>query len=146
MPYIVAYFHVVWTTKLRRQHLDSPAKRKEVWKFIRKYGFDNGIHVDIAGGYHDHCHCLISLNSSQSLSEVVGRLKGASSRFVNATSICPNDFSWQRGYWASSIGPERLNVVRNYIKNQEQHHGGSDFQDEFDIMKKENGGDAWKGM
>ena len=40
------------------------------------------------------------------------------------------DFYWQDGYVIFSVYPSEINVVVNYIKNQEEHHKNKIFQDE----------------
>jgi hypothetical protein len=42
-----------------------------------------------------------------------------------------NSFHWQDGYGAFSVSQSKLSVVRNYIRNQRQHHRREPFQEEF---------------
>jgi putative transposase len=139
MPFICVYIHFVWSTKYRVPFLESPSTRLDVWKHIRQNGLSKGIHVDFVGGWVDHCHCIVSMKSNQSMDTVVQMIKGESSRFVNQSGICNGEFSWQRGYYAAAIQFERLNQVREYIKNQEQHHRSELFTDEYERMLREMG-------
>ena len=41
-------------------------------------------------------------------------------------------FNWQDEYFAVSISESMIEVVRNYIKNQEKHHLKKSFQKEYD--------------
>jgi putative transposase len=41
-------------------------------------------------------------------------------------------FEWQDEYFAVSVSESILDNVREYIKNQEQHHKNKSFQQEFD--------------
>ena len=42
-----------------------------------------------------------------------------------------NDFYWQGGYGAFSVSQSKVEVVRKYIQNQEEHHRKVTFQDEL---------------
>ncbi|TWU00876.1 hypothetical protein Pla52n_42450 [Stieleria varia] len=41
------------------------------------------------------------------------------------------DFSWQSGYAAFSVSQSKVEAVRRYIENQEQHHRRMSFQVEL---------------
>jgi len=45
--------------------------------------------------------------------------------------------TWQSGYGIFSIGFSQIEVVRNYIARQEEHHRKVSFQDEFrDLLRR----------
>ena len=46
------------------------------------------------------------------------------------------NFYWQDGYGAFSVNPSEVDVVRNYIQNQHQHHNKRSFQDEYRVFLK----------
>lgn len=47
---------------------------------------------------------------------------------------CPN-FSWQEGFGIFSVGTPALELVKNYVNNQEDHHKTRSFEDEWnDIL------------
>ena len=76
MPYISIYVHIVFTTKNRFPFLDTIQIRKEVWKHIFENAKSKNIHIDMINGYCDHCHILLSLKSSQNISQVLKLIKG----------------------------------------------------------------------
>ena len=39
------------------------------------------------------------------------------------------EFAWQNGYGVFSIGSSQIDVVRDYIAGQEEHHRKVSFQD-----------------
>ena len=49
------------------------------------------------------------------------------------------DFAWQQGYGAFSIGLSGLEETVAYISNQEQHHHTRTFEDEFVAFLKRHG-------
>ena len=122
MSFIKNYVHCVWTTKRRISYFKDAEKRKEIWKHIFTNGKNKDIHIDVINGYEDHCHCLISINAQQCIADVVKLLKGESSHWINRNKLTSIKFEWQSNYYASGVSDERIEVVRQYILNQENHH------------------------
>ncbi|MGB7843959.1 MAG: IS200/IS605 family transposase [Salinimicrobium sp.] len=131
MPHIQVYIHFVWSTKKRVPYLHSPELRKKVWQHILENAKAKGIFVDYVNGYSDHCHCLVSLGTDQSLKTVMQLIKGESSYWINKNQLTSQKFEWQDEYYASSVSKSKLDIVRNYIKNQEEHHRRKSFQEEY---------------
>jgi len=138
MPFIKIWLHTVWTTKNREPYL-KPTIRNNVFKHIRSNASKNGIYIDFINGYHDHVHCLISLNATQSIAEVIKNIKGESSFWINKNQLLDEIFNWQTEYYAASISKKEIDSTRNYIKNQEEHHQKQLLDEELKIMVKEYG-------
>lgn len=132
MSFIKVYIHFVWSTKNRIPFLATPEIRQMMWKHIRENAKEKGIHIDFINGYAEHCHCLISLGVDQTIQKVMQLIKGESSFWMNNQKIILDKFEWQDEYFAVSVSESVLERVRNYIKNQEQHHCKKTFDDEHD--------------
>lgn len=132
MPFIKVYIHFVWSTKNRLPLLTTKEIRQKVWNHIKENAKEKKIHIDFINGYSDHCHCLISLGSNQTIEKVMQLIKGESSFWINKQNLMLNKFEWQDEYFAVSISESMLDRVRNYIKNQEQHHSNKTFHEEYD--------------
>lgn len=130
MPHIKVYIHFVWSTKNRVPYLNSSALRKKVWQHIANNARSKGIFVAFVNGYADHCHCLISLGVDQTIQKVVNLIKGESSHWINKNNLTSQKFEWQNDYYAVSVSEPALDKVREYIKNQEEHHRRKSFQEE----------------
>ena len=130
--------------KKQRTIFETLESRQLVWKHIKENAIQKGIYIDFINGYEDHCHCLISLNINQSVDKVMQLIKGESSFWINKNRhLFPNlkvrKFEWQDEYFALSISESVVNKVRNYIKNQEEHHKKKTFKEEYDeIIEKYN--------
>ncbi|MFH6983083.1 IS200/IS605 family transposase [Marinoscillum luteum] len=131
MPFIKVYVHFVWSTKNREPLLTSENVRKKVWNHIRENAREKGIFIDHIGGYQEHCHCLISLGSDQTIQKTMQLIKGESSFWINKQGLTTKKFEWQEEYFAASVSESMLNRVRTYIRNQEEHHRKKSFQDEY---------------
>lgn len=145
MPYTKVYIHFVWSTKKRIPYLYSPEIRSKVWKHIKENSIKNGIFIDCINGYSDHCHCLISLGNDQTIQKIMQMIKGESSYWINKTNLISNysemaepiKFQWQDEYYAVSVSDSKFDNVRNYIKNQEEHHSKKTYLEEYnDFIKK----------
>jgi REP element-mobilizing transposase RayT len=85
----------------------------------------------IVGGYVDHMHILCLLSKNIALANLVRNIKGDSSLWIKTKFLGLNNFYWQNGYGAFSVGPGRVEIVKKYILNQYEHHQKLTFQDEF---------------
>jgi REP element-mobilizing transposase RayT len=130
MSYTKIWIHCVWTTKFRK-----PLLKKEIRDKVLDYIVENAkskdIYVDCIGGYEDHVHCLISLKREQNIADVMQKIKGESSYWINKNKLTSLKFSWQDDYFAVSIGESQLTNLRSYIKNQEAHHRKKTFLKEY---------------
>jgi len=70
--------------------------------------------------------------------EVVGDIKSASSRWVH-TSIGSPAFRWQEGYGAFTTSVVEDSQLRNYIRNQREHHQVKTFKMEYKEFLDEAG-------
>ena len=137
MPYIKTYIHFVWSTKNRIPFLDNKELRQKVWHHIKENAKEKGIFVDFVNGYSDHCHCLVSLGVDQTIQKVMQLIKGESSFWINKSKLCLDKFEWQDEYFAVSVSESMLDKVRNYIRNQEEHHSKQTFEEEYtEFMSK----------
>ncbi len=134
MAYIKVYIHFVWSTKDRKPFLYSQEIRKKVWKHIRENASRKGIFIDFINGYAEHCHCLVSLGYDQTIEKVMQLIKGESSFWINKQQLISDKFEWQDEYFAASVSESKIDVVRNYIKNQEEHHHIQLFQEEYEEL------------
>lgn len=134
MPFIKVYIHFVWSTKNRFPFLNSLELREKMWKHIKENGKEKGIFIDFVNGYSDHCHCLVSLKSDQTIQKVIQMIKGESAFWFNNQNFILEKFGWQDEYFAVSVSESMIENVRNYIRNQETHHSKNSFDDEYNKM------------
>ena len=139
MPFIKIYIHLVFSTLNRKPLLNSLDLRIKVWKHIKENATQKGIFIDMINGYSDHCHCLISLGSNQTIEKIVQLIKGESSFWINKNNLTIEKFIWQDEYFAVSVSESMIENVRNYIRNQEKHHQKKTFIEEYnEFIEKYN--------
>ncbi len=103
-----------------------------MWQHIKENGEAKGIFIDFVNGFQEHCHCLISLGTEQTISKVMQLIKGEAAHWFNQQNFIPEKLEWQDEYFAVSVSESMLNKVREYIKNQETHHSKKTFLQEYD--------------
>ena len=122
--------HVVFGTK-NREPLLTEALRPGVLQFltggIREF---KGIPLEV-NGRPDHVHLLIKIRPDLRLSELLRDIKARSSGWIHHTFPGLQHFAWQAGYGAFSVDPISVEMIRNYIRNQEQHHQNESFESEY---------------
>ena len=112
--------------------MDTPELRKKVWQHIRENAKTKGIFIDFVNGYQEHCHCLVSMGIDQTIQKTIQLVKGESSFWINKNKLTQEKFEWQDEYYAVSVSESTIDNVREYIKNQEEHHRKKPFQEEHD--------------
>jgi putative transposase len=71
----------------------------------------------------DHVHALVEYPPKMSVSQILNSLKGVSSRrYGQAGFRKPRDSSalWSPAYFASSVGGAPIEVLKEYIRNQDK--------------------------
>lgn len=129
-------FHIVFSTLNRVPQIDAALEE-------RLYPYLGGILRELGGkllsvnGVDDHVHLLASLSATKSVSEVVGKVKGSSSKWIHDTFPDRADFAWQRGYGAFSVSQSQIARVTAYIERQKLHHATVSFREEFlDLLRR----------
>lgn len=128
--------HVIFSTKDRRPVLGTEIL-PELFAYLATVSRNAGCECYRVGGVADHVHLAIRLSRTKSVAEIVEDLKGASSRWLKTKGF--DDFAWQRGYAAFSVGPTDSDALVEYIASQEEHHRKRSFQDEFRAFLKRYG-------
>ncbi|HTL82440.1 MAG TPA: IS200/IS605 family transposase [Bacteroidia bacterium] len=135
MPYVRIWVHAVWGTKNRFPFLTKQIREKLI-DHICENAKLKGIYIDSINGFTDHLHVLISLDHDMSIAEAVKLIKGESAFWMNKNHITTNKFEWAQEYYAASVDESRIEVVRNYIDRQEEHHHRKTFQEEYNEFLK----------
>jgi hypothetical protein len=81
----------------------------------------------------------LSLNPDQAISYILQLIKGERSFWVNKNHLCSAPFQWQDEHFALAVSESNLGAVRNYIRNQEQHHQQKSFEQECRELLSKNG-------
>ena len=136
MSYLKILVHCVWTTKNRIPYLNDEIRNKVIYH-IRDNAQKKGIYIDHINGYYQHLHALISLGGKQNISDIMQLIKGESSFWINRNRLTKMRFEWQDDFYSVSIGMLQLKTIREYIRNQPEHHKKISFEDELEKIIQE---------
>ncbi len=110
----------------------------KLWAYFSGIAKNHSMPLVAAGGIANHAHLLFALPATLSLSEIVKKVKGGSSRWMRGQGI---DFEWQEGYCAFSVSPPAVEAVKAYIAGQRYHPEKKSFEEEFAALLRKCGVD-----
>jgi putative transposase len=114
--------HLTWHTKANLPVL-TPRIEDRLYSYLQHRILETkGVILHAIGGTEDHVHVGVSVPPTLLISEWVGRLKGASSYYVNHEVARRRLLEWQRGYGVVCFPTARVDWVVRYILNQKEHH------------------------
>ena len=130
--------HVVFSTKYR-----APVLSEEVRAHLHAYiggiiNGEGGTPVAI-GGTADHVHVLMKIAPRTALADMMRKIKGSSSKWMNEQAWLVGAFAWQRGYAAFSVSRSMSAHVIRYIDGQVEHHRVSPFKEELVTLLEKHG-------
>jgi REP element-mobilizing transposase RayT len=144
MSFVKVWIHCVWSTK-RRLPLITSFNKWDIINHIKENARTKDIYLDYINGDKDHLHCLLSLNRDQALSKTIQLIKGESSFWINKNKLTKEKFEWADEYFAVSVSESQLDKVRDYIKNQEEHHKRKSWQEEYEEFVEKYNFEKLKG-
>jgi REP element-mobilizing transposase RayT len=81
------------------------------------------------GGVADHVHVVLDLPATVAVANLVQKMQGFSSLFINESDPRDVPFRWQGSYGAFTVDCNRLHSVRRYVLDQARHHAANDTDD-----------------
>jgi REP element-mobilizing transposase RayT len=132
------YVHLVFSTKHREPALLLPL-RARMHAYLAAVLKNQDSPAVKVGGTGDHVHILFRLSKNCSLAQIVEEIKTSSSKWVKTQGAALANFHWQSGYGAFSVGPAEVDSVTKYIAQQEAHHRGVSFQEEYRKLLQTHG-------
>jgi len=122
--------HLVFSTK-HRENIITPEIETELYPYLATVFRKSQSPALLINGTTDHIHALFALHRTWAVSNVVEEVKKRSSKWIKTKGAAFENFSWQAGYGAFSIGQSNVPIVKKYIANQKTHHAKQEFKDEF---------------
>lgn len=124
------HYHLVFSTKERKTYI-KPEIKDRLHTYMKGIIFNLDGVVEEIGGVEDHVHLLFYSPPKHALSDVIKAVKAGSSGWVHEIWPQRQAFAWQRGYGIFSVSESNVESVRDYIRNQEEHHRRMTFEEEF---------------
>ena len=134
--YTQIHFQVVFAVQ-NRHSLINKNWEDELYKYITGIIQNYDHKVLQINGMPNHIHVLFGMRPTQSLSDLMKKIKGDSSKWINQKGFVRGKFSWQAGYGGFTYSKSQLPNVIQYIKNQKEHHKRISFSEEYLNLLKE---------
>ncbi|MEX1275390.1 MAG: IS200/IS605 family transposase [Bacteroidota bacterium] len=115
------YYHVIWRTK-ENNPIITPRIEEVVFPFLENKAKRYRSFIHAVNGTENHLHVAITIPPSFAVSDIVGKLKGSTSYFLNMELGITKGFSWQDGFGVFSFSERDLPGIKEYIRNQKEHH------------------------
>lgn len=136
------FVHLVWAT-WDRLPLITPDIERRLYRNIESEAQKQGCTVLALNGTQDHVHMLVMIPSTLTIADLLKQVKGVSSHFVNETLRPSEEFKWQGRYGAFSVSRWDVDMIKNYIIRQKEHHQGGElfreFEETFEEVKQADG-------
>lgn len=114
--------HITWHTKNNQPFITNQIE-PHLYKFLKDKIIQTlEMFFHAIGGVSDHIHLAVSIPPTIQISDWIGKLKGASSHFINKEIANRKALEWQNGYGIVSFGTKDTKWVVKYIENQKRHH------------------------
>jgi len=124
------YVHLVFSTRHREPWLGIDIQDR-LFAYLAGAMSDQGCPALKVGGHFDHVHVLFRLGRTLAASDVVGSIKGESSKWMKRAFPGMAGFAWQAGYGLFSVSASQVDEVIDYIDRQAEHHRKLGFQEEY---------------
>ena len=136
--YTQIYVHVIFAVE-GRYNLIKKQYKENIHRYITGIIQSKKQKVIAINSMPDHVHILIGIKPNMALSDLVRDIKAGSSKHINESRWIAGRFNWQEGFGAFSYSHSQLDVVAQYIRDQEKHHTRRRFQEEYmELLRKFN--------
>ena len=128
--YTQLYIQFVFAVKYR-ESLIKKEWNGELYKYITGIVQNNKSKMLAINGMPDHIHIFIGYKPTIAIPDLIKDIKLASGSWINDNRLTSHRFNWQEGYGAFSYRLRDVDDICRYIQNQEAHHKGISFKDEY---------------
>jgi putative transposase len=125
--------HVIFSTKSQRAVLNEELRTKIRDSLADELSHSENIRVALAV-LADHVHVAVYLSRKMTVNKLVERLKKTTTRCVRSAGAPFENFAWQQGFAAFSVGLTDRDALIRYIETQDAFHGARTFQQEMRAM------------
>jgi putative transposase len=123
-------YHLVFRTKfnlytIKQDHVN------ELYAYITGIIKHKNSHLYRINGIENHVHILIDMHPSVAPADFLRDIKASSSFLMKNTKHFPSFTGWEEGYGSFTCSYRDVNMLIEYIKNQQEHHKTVSFEDEY---------------
>lgn len=136
--FIINYIHIVFSTQ-NQEPVILPVYHEDLSAYISKICRVLGSPTLNIECSTDHVHIICELSAKVALDTLVEKVKAHTAKWMKAKSEELNQFEWQVGYSAFSVGPTQLESIIEYLKTENERHTTIGFREELLTALKDYG-------
>ncbi|MDE6491000.1 MAG: IS200/IS605 family transposase [Muribaculaceae bacterium] len=133
MSHVRLFYHIVFVTKHRTDSIPE-AQERILFKYIHTVCIERGVNLIRINGTQCHIHMLVGMPSTICLSDFVRDIKRSTSMMMKRTPGFEQFIGWAREYSCDTVSFHHVDVIRQYIINQKQHHQTNNIIEELKSM------------
>jgi putative transposase len=131
-------YHLVFRTKsnlstIKQEHVN------ELYAYITGIIKHKNSHLYRINGIENHVHILTDMHPSIAPADFLRDIKAPSSFWMKNSKFFPSFTGWEEGYGSFTCSYRDVNMLIEYIKNQQEHHKTMSFEDEYRQLLMEAG-------
>ena len=130
MAFSRLFYHIVFSTHMRQPTI-NPAHERQLYAYIVKVSESMGVKVIRINSMPGHIHILVQTDTDFILRDYVRDIKRSSNRMMKRTPGFEKFNGWNETYAADTVSFHHVPTVKNYIRNQKEHHDLEKYEDEI---------------
>ena len=88
-------------------------------------------HLYRINGIENHLHILTDMHPSIAPADFLRDIKASSSFWMKSSKLFPSFVGWEEGYGSFTCSYRDVNMLIEYIINQQEHHKTVSYDDEY---------------
>lgn len=130
MSHVRLFYHIVSTTKYRREAIPKQHEKK-LFKYILEVCKSHRVKLIRINGTPCHIHMLVSFPATLAVADLMRDVKRSTSLMMKRTAGFEQFIGWAREYSCDTVSFHQVDMVKNYIIRQKEHHKTVDVKDEL---------------
>ena len=127
------FSHGVAKYTIKQDHVN------ELYAYITGIIKHKNSHLYRINGIENHMHILTDMHPSIAPADFLRDIKASSSFWMKKAKLFPSLAGWEKGYGSFTCSYRDVNMLIEYIKNQQEHHKTVTFEDEYRQLLLEAG-------
>jgi REP element-mobilizing transposase RayT len=123
-------YHLVFGTKNNLLTIKQD-NINELYAYITGIIKHKNSHLYRINGIENHLHILTDMHPSIAPADFLRDIKASSSYWIKNSKLFPSFTGWEEGYGSFTCSYRDVNMLIEYIKNQQQHHKTVSYEDEY---------------
>ena len=133
MSHLRLFYHIVTVTKCRKDAIVEQHER-QLFRYVLAVCNSHNVKLIRINATPCHIHMLVSIPSTLTVADFVRDVKRSTSLMMKKTPGFESFAGWAREYSCDTVSFHQVEVVKNYIIRQKEHHRTIDLAGEMKVL------------